>query len=407
MQQLLVAIRGTGGNDDGVICRKVAGPALQTDRKNCFVSLNCSSVFASRTITKAFPSVNDPNYNLQCRYRDTDLIWQDAFGQLRAAVVGANAAATYAINGAQDSLASAGKFAGTLDTASSSEMDRLFAVDAGGKLYKFEHLVTASSEGSSTASGCKLGRLALCLLKLGPGVSHDFSRAKLESGAWSGFKSVVVSELINDDLLVYGLKPNGDLMDRKIGLLTAGLNEPAAPASEIPTRVGNGWNNLSNVFSTGEGVVYGVAANGDLIWYHHLNDLSPNDPPQWDSHPVGNGWAQFTRLFSPGEGVIYAMRADGTLLWYKHAGYLNGDAGAWEGPKQVGNGWNSFKQVFAGQEGRIYAVNGDGDLLYYKNLGWRDGTASWTGPQKVASGWGDYAYAFSAMGGRAAGPVVR
>lgn len=253
-----------------------------------------------------------------------------------------------------------------------SGTDWLYAVDAKGHLWKFKQ------------------------------AGHALSKAKRENGDWSGFVSVIVSGAAGSDLVVYGLQANGDLIWRRIGGIASGIDTAAAPLRQAEKPVGNGWNSFKHVFSTGEGVVYGVAANDDLVWYRQKNKDTGNAAPQWVSHVVGTGWGSFTRLFSPGHGVIYAMKADGTLLWYRHHGYLSGaglnQPGAWEGPKTVGSGWQHFKQVFAAGNGHIYAVNAAGELLYYNHRGWQTGSTNWDAPVKLGGGWGGYVHVFAALG---------
>ncbi|HET6492709.1 MAG TPA: tachylectin-related carbohydrate-binding protein, partial [Burkholderiales bacterium] len=343
------------------------------------------------------------------------------------------------------------------------DADWLFAVDGEGRLFKFRHLMVTRPHkgGEKPKSGPRMVAATARLktvgdstrlignsavhsesvpsvsMKVMPGAdarvrnlrihanltrlagdSHELSRAKLESGDWGNFVAVIVSEWFGDDLAVYGLKANGDLMWRDIGGAALGtvtsvkwLAAPADPVKEATQRVGNGWNSLKHVFSTGEGVVYGVASNGDLVWYRHKNNQDGNAPPQWEHHPVGVGWGGFTRLFSTGKGIIYAMKPDGTLVWYKHDGYLAGTGmsqpGAWEGPKTVGSGWQGFRQIFAADNGHIYAVNAAGELLYYNHKGWKTGAADWDAPVKLAAGWGDYTDVFAAMGADSRGAVIR
>ena len=51
------------------------------------------------------------------------------------------------------------------------------------------------------------------------------------------------------------------------------------------------------------------------------------------------------RVFSAGDGVIYAVADDGDLLWYRHHGWGDGTF-KWvdNNPRKAGTGWN-FKQV--------------------------------------------------------------
>jgi hypothetical protein len=94
----------------------------------------------------------------------------------------------------------------------------------------------------------------------------------------------------------------------------------------------------------------------------------------------------FKQVFSGGEGVIYAVADNGDLLWYRHDGRGDGSS-AWAGEgRKVGSGWN-FKQVFSGGEGVIYAVTDNGDLLWYRHDGRGDGSSAWAGEgRKVSSG---------------------
>jgi hypothetical protein len=62
---------------------------------------------------------------------------------------------------------------------------------------------------------------------------------------------------------------------------------------------------------------------------------------------VGNGW-NFKHIFSGGDGIIYAINQNNDLMWYRHEGRNNGTF-RWtfnEG-KKVGNSWN-FQYVFSG-----------------------------------------------------------
>jgi hypothetical protein len=52
------------------------------------------------------------------------------------------------------------------------------------------------------------------------------------------------------------------------------------------------------VFASGEGVIYGIANNNDLMWYRH--DGRANGTPTWASgtgKKVGSGWT-FSRVFA-------------------------------------------------------------------------------------------------------------
>lgn len=113
-----------------------------------------------------------------------------------------------------------------------------------------------------------------------------------------------------------------------------------------PQTVGTGWNTFTKVFSAGKGVIYGIKPNGDLIYYQHLGYADGTN--RWlGPIKVGNGWQGFSQVFGAGHGVIYALKPDGTLMWYRHNSWNTNNPGFdWSGPIQVGTGWN-FKLVVA------------------------------------------------------------
>jgi hypothetical protein len=101
------------------------------------------------------------------------------------------------------------------------------------------------------------------------------------------------------------------------------------------------------------GVMYGVAQNGDLLWYSYFgqgkNDRSgstgwlPNS-----GNPIGNGWQDFRALFGGlddfGQEVIYAVAHNGDLLWYRYEGNGENDRSGNTGwnpnsGNPIGNGW--------------------------------------------------------------------
>ncbi|NJO13469.1 MAG: hypothetical protein HC872_08390 [Gammaproteobacteria bacterium] len=181
------------------------------------------------------------------------------------------------------------------------------------------------------------------------------------------------------------------------------------PRWKGPVKVGSGWQSFKKVVAAGDGVLYGVGTDGSLRWYRH-NDVA--DPaaaaPKWTGpQVVGSSWGHFVHIFSTGEGVIYGVDPQGKLWWYKHRGYLTGTQD-WAGPKQVGTGWAGFKKVFSPSEGYIYALTQAGELLWYQHQGYQDGTVRWRGPTPLGRRiGGDYKFVFSAMQGTPQAPVVR
>ena len=165
--------------------------------------------------------------------------------------------------------------------------------------------------------------------------------------------------------------------------------------------IGEGWG-YKQVFSGGNGIIYAVNDNMNLLWYKHLGFADGTD--RWLTTPeekgyVGEGW-NFKHVFSGGDGIIYAIDSNGNLLWYKHLGFVDGTDKWLTTPEKkgyIGEGWN-FKQVFSAGNGVIYAVTDAGKLLWYRHLGYADGTDKWqTMPdpiQYVGEGW-DFQFVFA------------
>lgn len=205
--------------------------------------------------------------------------------------------------------------------------------------------------------------------------------------------------------VIYGVRPNGDLMWYQHNRRQQGLADFAHRGAGV--RVGYGWQGFKSVFASSHGVIYGIQPNGDLLWYRH--EGFHNGTVKWTNGgkgiKVGRGWQFFKFVFamqpsvpqlpSPFRtvGVIYGVRPEGDLLWYKHEGWLNGD-NEWadDSGKNVGVNWSNFTAVFAAPNGIIYAVEPDGDLLWYNHTGVQYGARLWArggiNGVKVGNGWG-------------------
>ncbi len=212
-------------------------------------------------------------------------------------------------------------------------------------------------------------------------------------GAGSGNKvgvGWVFNQLFSDgDGHLYGIKDNGDLMWYNHNGFHDGTFKWSQTSGAI---VGKGWNSGNKaVFAGGNGVLYIINKDGDLLWYKHLG--YHDGTFTW--HPasgtkVGNGWTDFNAVFSGGNGVIYLIDKNHNLFWYKHAGFATG-TNSWYGgaTNKVGNGWTGIKQIFSTGWGNIYFVATDGSLRYYKHLGFNNGTFTWGkgSGNKVGNGW--------------------
>ena len=124
-----------------------------------------------------------------------------------------------------------------------------------------------------------------------------------------------------------------------------------ASAWQGPQTVGTGWNQIKDVFSTGNGAIYAVRNDGRLSFYQHEGYLTGEAKWQKD-RVVGTDWDHFQQIIPSGEGVILAIRPNGELLWYKHRG-LTSPVGfgklkeTWDGPVVIGSGWQDFGKVIA------------------------------------------------------------
>ena len=67
------------------------------------------------------------------------------------------------------------------------------------------------------------------------------------------------------------------------------------------------------------------ASGGDLKWYRHLGQ--GDGTFRWapgSGTVVGTGWGAFKEVFSGGDGVIYGVNSDDELVWYRHDGRNTG-----------------------------------------------------------------------------------
>ena len=200
--------------------------------------------------------------------------------------------------------------------------------------------------------------------------------------------------------VIYAINSTGDLLWYRHDGRQGGSSQWAGQSGK---KVGEGWT-FKQVFSGGDGVIYAVTSDNRLLWFRHdgVNDGVDDGTFQWPASAgknVGTGWS-FEHVFSAGNGVIYAITADGDLLWYRHEGRRDGSS-RWAGQsgKKVGEGW-TFKQVFSGGDGVIYAVTSDNQLLWFRHDGVDDGTFQWpaSAGKKVGDGW-NFEHVFSGGGG--------
>jgi Tachylectin len=175
----------------------------------------------------------------------------------------------------------------------------------------------------------------------------------------------------------------------------------------VGQKIGNGWGDIHRVFSGGDGILYAITWDGHLLFFR---DEARDGSERWALGGTGQdlgraktpdgadaGWLSFWTVFSGGDGVIYAITFDGDLLYFKDLARDGRNVWAAGGAGQrIGTGWGDFLQVFPGGDGVIYAVNARGAILYYRDEA-RDGTIRWAFDgvgQEIGQGWGGFWTAF-------------
>ena len=223
----------------------------------------------------------------------------------------------------------------------------------------------------------------------GIGVPGSWAGAKNVSGEWANYKQVFTG----GNGVIYGITQDGKLIwSRHLGFLTGqGSDEPGA--WEEAREVSSDFHQYRKVFSAGDGVIYAIAEDGQLLWFRHVGFA--DGTPSWEGPvPVAAGWGNYELVFSGGRGVIYAAGADGVLKWNRHMGFETG-AAEWQGPKDVGRGWNGLRTAFSAGGGIIYSIAPDGILRWYRHNGYMDGAGlesagSWEARTDVGRGWNSF-----------------
>ncbi len=256
-----------------------------------------------------------------------------------------------------------------------------------------------------------------------PRVFHQWEGPKQVGNGWQGFSQIIPAGLSG----IYGLSPDGSLKwyrhdgfadgtfkwkgpvdvgkGTSVSVQSGGSGGPLGLKRTV--KLTGGWNSYKKIVAGGDGVLYGIGADGSLHWHRHQDYQDTAAQPKWsDPLVVGSGWQNFVQVFSTGEGVIYGVKPTGELLWYRHKGYLTGQV-IWEGPKQVGTGWANFKKIFSPGAGMIYALQTDGSLLWYQHDGYQDGTVHWQGPTKIAADWSGFVQVFPHAWGTPQASIVR
>lgn len=294
-------------------------------------------------------------------------------------------------------------------TRSAYARNFLFAVRSSGELLQFEHIIYRDrhSEESATRRCAALRRVspnAPCNFPTsGEFYIHELSKPVILGSGWDRFDTVHMAASTRNRIL-NGVEANGDLVSVRIDNF-ADADPNTFPLVTGHKHVGNGWNGLRHLFSSSEGVLYGVNERSQLVWHRQLDADVIEMRPDWaPANPVGTGWNGFRHLFSTGQGIIYAVNDDGDLVWYRHKSYLSGE-GLTEGSqhwepteKVVGRGWQSFSTLVSAGNGHIYAIDIDGNLVFYDHRGFLEGNWDWVDPPvHLAAGWNGFDYVFAVI----------
>jgi hypothetical protein len=155
--------------------------------------------------------------------------------------------------------------------------------------------------------------------------------------------------------------------------------------------IGNGWQGFQRIFvqaragrETSQMALYGVAQNGNLLWYsyHGEGQNDPSGGTGWhpnSGNPIGNGWQNFRHIHGS-SNVFFAVAQNGDLLWYSYSGGGKADVSGGTGwhpnsGNPIGNGWQGMQHIFGGITDVggfahiIMAVDASGDLRWYRYTG--------------------------------------
>ncbi len=156
----------------------------------------------------------------------------------------------------------------------------------------------------------------------------------------------------------------------------------------------------------GNGILYGIQADGILYWYRHLG--WQNGGVSWanggSGRQIGADWHQFTTVLAAADGQFFAFHADGTLFWYRYVlNDSNTGAGSWHpaSGSVIGRGFNRYQRIFGGFDNVLYAEDANGNLFWYRysagngGFGWANGGNG----LQIGSGWRPFVEAWADAGG--------
>ncbi|WP_193315476.1 tachylectin-related carbohydrate-binding protein [Nostocoides sp. F2B08] len=178
---------------------------------------------------------------------------------------------------------------------------------------------------------------------------------------WDDYKQVFPG----GDGVIYAITKNGSLLwYRHTGSQTGRWSWNDTDASRIST--GRSWHKFWHVFAGGGGTIYAISDDGRLQWYRHTGVRTgrPNWVKDGRAVDLGGNWTQYEQVWSGGNGTLFGLAADGSVDWYRHTGWQTGSANfqstrAVELPTS-GKGPN-FLYVTFGTHGLLTTRPGPGD----------------------------------------------
>ena len=143
---------------------------------------------------------------------------------------------------------------------------------------------------------------------------------RIDRGMRMSFRSVTGDDQGN----FYAISNDGDLFYYR----DEARNGSARWAFDgVGQKIGNGWGDIRRVFSGGDGILYAITSDGHLLFFR---DEARDGSERWAFGGTGQdlgraktpddadaGWLSFWTVFSGGDGVIYAITFDGDLLYFK------------------------------------------------------------------------------------------
>ena len=201
------------------------------------------------------------------------------------------------------------------------------------------------------------------------------------------------------DGVIYGVQADGALVFFRHAGWSSGSREWSNGGGRV---IGDGFHQFTRVLASADGQLFGVRADGSIRWYRYVFSNRLTGEGTWaagSGATIGSGFGQYPRMFGGWGGVLFCVDDNGVLWWYRYTAgngasgpesWANGGSG-----RRIGDGWKPFVHLFADPNGVIFGVRQGGALYWWRYLG--DGSASgpWAGgggATKINAGWGDTAF---------------